>query len=186
MTTDAQPLTTRGEPIDAVGPGWHRTLFKLGLTIIRVGFGLVFLTNGIAKLGDQPNTIPPFKGFLITRDGARNILDFDTQGHPVGIYRDFIEDVVLANWGFWGGALAATEIFIGICLILGVITPIAALLAAGFQLHLTFANIHREDKWLWEQAVEWMPLLGLAFMRAGRYWGLDALLARRFPRWPIT
>jgi hypothetical protein len=53
-------------------------------------------------------------------------------------------------------------------------------------LHINFANIHREDKWLWEAAVEWMPFLGLAFTRAGRFWGLDARLTRRFPRWPIT
>jgi uncharacterized membrane protein YphA (DoxX/SURF4 family) len=165
---------------------WQDTLFALGMTIIRVGFGLVFLTNGFAKLGSQENTIPPFKGFLITRDGARSILGSDTGGHPVGFYKDFVDNVVLDNWGFWGPLLTASELFMGICLILGVITPIAALMAAGFALHLNFANIHRGDKWLWEYAIEWIPLLGLALMRAGRYWGLDVWLARRFPQWPVT
>ena len=161
-------------------------LFHLGMTIVRVGFGLVFLTNGIAKLGSQPDRIPPFEGFLITRDGARNILAFDIQGHPVDAYRRLNENLVLDNWGFFGGLLAATELFMGVCLILGLLTPIAALMGAAFQLNLNFANIHREDKWLWDAAVEWMPLLGLALMRAGRFWGLDARLAQRFPQWPIT
>lgn len=165
---------------------WQEKLFYLGMTIIRVGFGLVFLTNGFAKLPGQRNTIPPFKGFLITRDGARSILGSDTSGHPVGLYKDFIDNVVLAHWGFWGPLLTASELFMGICLILGIITPIAALMAAGFSLHLNFANIHRGDKWLWEYAVDWMPLLGLALMRAGRFWGLDARLSKRFPRWPVT
>ena len=160
--------------------------FALGMTIIRVGFGLVFLTNGLAKLPQFSNKVPPFKGFLITRDGARSIIDFDTQGHPVGFYRDLIEDVVLKNWGLFGGLLTATELAIGVCLIVGAFTPIAALIAAAFALHLNFANIHREDKWLWEYPVEWLPLLGLALMRAGRIWGLDARLARRFPQWPVT
>lgn len=181
-------MMTRARPSAAIDPaaGQQATLFKLGIAILRVGYGLVFLTNGVAKLGDQPERIPPFKGFLITRDGARGIIDFDTQGHPVGIYRDFVENAVLAHWGSWGALLAASEIVIGVCLILGLITPIAALMGAGFQLHLNFANIHREDKWLWEAAVEWLPLLALAFTRAGRFWGLDSYLSRRFPRWPIT
>jgi uncharacterized membrane protein YphA (DoxX/SURF4 family) len=165
---------------------WQDTLFALGMTITRVGFGLVFLTNGIAKLPGQQNTIPPFKGFLITRDGARSILGSDTGGHPVGVYKDFVDNVILDNWGFWGPLLTAGELFMGVCLILGVITPIAALMAAGFALHLNFANIHREDKWLWESAVEWLPLLGLALMRAGRFWGIDVWLAKRFPQWPVT
>ena len=86
----------------------HDRLFALGMTIVRVGFGLVFLTNGFAKLGDQPNKVPPFKGFLITRDGARSILESDTGGHPVGIYKDFVDNVVLDNWGLFGGLLTAT------------------------------------------------------------------------------
>jgi uncharacterized membrane protein YphA (DoxX/SURF4 family) len=186
MTTDAQPAANTGSPSGRVGSGWHWTLFLLGMTIIRVGFGLVYLTNGLAKLPGFGNTIPPFKGFLIDRDGARSILDADSQGHPVGIYRDLVEDVILANWGFFGSLVTVTELVIGICLILGIFTPLAALAGAGFQLHINFANIHREDKWLWEAAVEWMPFLGLAFMRAGRFWGADALLARKFPRWPLT
>lgn len=173
-------------PALGAASGWQAWRFSLGMTIIRVGFGLVFLTNGFAKLGDQQNTIPPFKGFLITREGARSILAADTGGHPVAIYKDFVDTVVLGNWGIWGPLLTAGELFMGICLILGIITPIAALMAAGFALHLNFANIHRDDKWLWEYAIEWIPLLGLAFLRAGRFWGVDVWLAKRFPRWPVT
>jgi uncharacterized membrane protein YphA (DoxX/SURF4 family) len=166
--------------------GFNERLFYAGVALLRIGFGLVFLTNGIAKLPGLGSHIPPFKGFLISRDGARNILDFDTMGHPIGIYRTLVEDVILAHWNVFGALLTVTELFIGVCLVLGVVTPIAALMGAAFQLHLNFANIHRGDKWLWEAAVEWMPLLTLALVRSGRYWGLDARLAQRFPRWPIT
>ncbi|MBI2761095.1 MAG: DoxX family protein [Chloroflexi bacterium] len=166
--------------------GFNDRLLYAGLALLRIGFGLVFLTNGIAKLPGVGNKIPPFKGFLIGRDGARSILDSDTIGHPIGIYRTLVEDVILANWNIVGTLLTVTELFIGVCLVLGVLTPIAALMGAAFQLHLNFANIHRGDKWLWEAAIQWMPLLTLALVRSGRYWGLDARLARRFPRWPVT
>jgi len=160
-------------------------MFRLGIAIIRVGFGLVFLTNGIAKLPGQWDGIHPFPGFLITRDGARGILAADTETHPVGIYKRLIDDVVLANWGVFGSLLTITELTVGVLLILGLFTPIAALTGAAFAMHLNFAVWDR-NVWAWEYAVEWLPLLGLALMRAGRFWGLDARFARRLPRWPVT
>jgi uncharacterized membrane protein YphA (DoxX/SURF4 family) len=159
--------------------------FHLGLTIIRVGFGLVFLTNGVAKLPGQWDGIHPFPGFLITRDGARGILAHDVQTHPVGPYKDFIDNVILANWEIFGALLAVFEILIGLLLVIGLLTPLAALAGAAFALHLNFANWDR-DIWMWEYPVEWLPLLGLALMRAGRSWGLDARLRRRLPAWPFT
>ncbi len=93
--------------------------------------------------------------------------------------------MVLANWGVFGSLLTVTELTVGVLLIVGLFTPIAALIGAGFALHLNFAVWDR-NVWAWEYAVEWLPLLGLALMRAGRFWGVDARLVRRFPRWPIT
>ena len=37
--------------------------------------------------------------------------------------------------------------------------------------------------WLYEYAVEWVPLLCLVFMRSGTVWGLDGVIARSNPRW---
>jgi uncharacterized membrane protein YphA (DoxX/SURF4 family) len=88
------------------------------MTILRVGLGLVYFTNGLAKLPGFENKVPPFRGFLIDRDGARSILESDTSGHPIGIYRDLVEDVILAHWGFFGALVTVTELLIGVCLIL--------------------------------------------------------------------
>lgn len=176
----------RPAPLAGVSTGFQDRLLVLGIALLRIGYGLVFLTNGIAKLPGVGNKIPPFKGFLIGRDGARSILQADTQGHPIGAYKHLVDDVILAHWNIFGTLVTVTELFIGVCLVLGLLTPIAALMGAAFQMHLNFATIHRGDVWLWESAVEWMPLLTLACMRAGRYWGLDTRLAARFPRWPVT
>ncbi len=187
MTTPARAESAIDGHEHADEAPFHSALFNLGMTIMRVGFGLVFLTNGLVKLPGYPsNKLPPFKGFLITRDDARSILESNIDGHPVGLYRQFFENVVLAHWGIFSALLTATELFVGVALIVGLVTPLAALIGAAFQLNNNFAVIHKGDQWLWEYPVEWMPLLALAFMRAGRYWGLDAKLARRIPRWPIT
>ena len=161
-------------------------LMALGMVIIRVGFGLVFLTNGVAKLPGFGNKIPPFKGFLIGYDGARSILEADTAGHPVAPYKWLVDNVLLAHFSIFGPLVTVTEIGVGLLLVLGAFTPLAALVGFTFIAHLQFANIHRGDKWLWEYAIEWMPLLSIALLRAGRYWGVDSRLARRFPWWPVT
>jgi uncharacterized membrane protein YphA (DoxX/SURF4 family) len=160
----------------------------LGIAVIRVGFGLVFLTNGLAKVAGWDG-IHPFPGFLITSDGARGILEFDTQTHPVGLYKDLIDDVVLANWSLFSAMLTLGELFIGVTLVSGAFANLGAVAGALFALHLNFANWDR-NIWAWEYAVEWVPLIGLLLIGSGRYLGLDAwasrLLPARLQRWPLT
>lgn len=160
-------------------------MFSLGILVLRVTFGLVFLLNGIAKLPGQWDGIHPFPGFLITWDGARSILEHNVQTHPVAPYKWVIDNVVLAHYSAFGALLVATELGVGLCLLVGAFTPLAALVGAAFALHVSFSGWDR-DVWMFEGAVEWAPLLALAFMRAGRYAGLDRRLARRLPRWPFT
>lgn len=79
---------------------WRARLVAYGIALLRIGFGLVFLTNGLAKATGWDG-IHPFPGFLIDYDGAKDILAFDVQTHPVGIYKDFIENVVLDLQHLW-------------------------------------------------------------------------------------
>lgn len=169
-------------------PPWRARLVSYGIALLRVGFGLVFLTNGIAKATGWDG-IHPFPGFLIDYDGAKRILEFDVQTHPVGPYKDFIDNVVLDNYGLFGPLLTVTEIAIGLMLVTGAFANIAALIGALFALHLNFANWDR-NIWAWEYAVEWIPLIALLLIGSGRYYGLDAASARFLPpplrRWPFT
>jgi uncharacterized membrane protein YphA (DoxX/SURF4 family) len=169
-------------------PAWRARLAIFGIALIRVGFGFVFLTNGLAKLTGWDG-INPFPGFLITSDGARGILEFDTQSHPVGLYKDFIDDVVLANWSLFSTMLTLGELFIGVTLVSGAFANLGAVAGALFALHLNFANWDR-NVWAWEYAVEWLPLIGLLLIGSGRYLGLDdwasKLLPARLRRWPLT
>ena len=160
----------------------------LGIVALRVGLGLVYLTNGLSKLTGFGG-IHPFPGFLITFGGARGIIAHDVQTHPIHLYRDFILNTVVPNWNLFGGVVVLGELFVGVCLVLGLLSPLAALVGAGFQLHLNFAN-WGNNIWAWEYAVEWIPLIALAFMHSGHYWGLDPWLVRRLPvrlrRWPFV
>ena len=92
----------------------------LAIALLRVTFGLLFLANGLAKLpGLTDLNYAPFPGFLIGYDGARNSLASDTSNHPIGLYKDFVDNVIVAHYRPFGVALTATEIGVGALLVVG-------------------------------------------------------------------
>jgi uncharacterized membrane protein YphA (DoxX/SURF4 family) len=164
--------------------------FGRAIAALRVYFGLVYLHNGLAKiLPAVPNLWPDTPlGFVIAAEGrrsARSILEFEVlqNPHPVEPYRALVEAVVLPNFGPFVFLLGAAESIVGALLILGMLTPIAAIVGAGLALHLQFMTLWN-DKWLYEYSLQWLPLLCLAALRAGRWYGLDARFAVRWPGWP--
>lgn len=169
-------------------PAWRTQLVSYGIAFLRVGFGLVFLTNGLSKATGWDG-IHPFPGFLIDFDGAKGILRADVQTHPVGLYKDLIDNVVLEHYPLFGVLLTMTEIATGIMLVTGAFANIGAIIGALSVLHLNFANWDR-NIWAWEYAVEWMPLIALALIGSGRHLGLDEASAKLLPpplrRWPLT
>ncbi len=77
---------------------------------------------------------------------------------------------------------AATEISLGILLVIGLLTRPAAFVAFLFLGSLWVSEWG--TSWIWELLVPVLASLGLAVGRAGRAWGVDALLARRRPASP--
>ncbi|HEX4604278.1 MAG TPA: TQO small subunit DoxD, partial [Candidatus Angelobacter sp.] len=70
-----------------------------------------------------------------------------------------------------------TEISLGILLVLGLLTRPAAFVAFLFLGSLWLSELG--TSWIWELLVSVVASLGLAVGRAGRTWGIDALLAKR-------
>ena len=77
---------------------------------------------------------------------------------------------------------AATEISLGILLLIGLLTRPAAFVAFLFLSSLWVSEWG--TSWIWELLVPVIASLGVAVGRAGRAWGVDALLARRRPASP--
>jgi uncharacterized membrane protein YphA (DoxX/SURF4 family) len=71
------------------------------------------------------------------------------------------------------------ECSLGVLLLLGLLTRPAALVAFLLLGSLWISELG--TSWIWELLVPVMASLGLAVGRAGRTWGIDALLARRNP-----
>ena len=97
-----------------------------------------------------------------------------------------IRDVVLPNWGSFGAFLTVAELAIGLGLIFGVASRLAAL--GGLMLiGPIWVMLWHTNLYLWEYPAEDLfPLLLLAIVPAGRTAGLDARLAARFGgHWPF-
>jgi uncharacterized membrane protein YphA (DoxX/SURF4 family) len=160
------------------------------LAAFRVFFGLILLSNGLAKLlSFRTIEIGPYSSNLINRDEARSILDFEVNqrggdGTDVPGLKDVVNEVVLPSWDVFQWLVTALELGAGAALVLGIASRGAALLALGQQLFLQLVYLS-SGRWMWEQPHEWVPLLILALVPAGRVWGLDRRLADRFHRWPF-
>lgn len=150
------------------------------VAVLRIFFGAVFFTNGLAKLVPGIAHLPGGY-YLIDANGARAIIEHNAAHHPVALYHDLVFNVFVPNWGVLGPLVGLAELTAGLLLLLGLASGLGALLAALLSLHVQFSDA--TGPWLYEYAVEWVPLLCLVFMRSGRAWGLDGALGRRSPAW---
>ena len=165
-----------------------------GLAALRIFFGLILFSNGLAKLFEFRNiSLGPYSSFLIPKAEARSILDNEVNkrggdGTDVPGLKTLVNDVILANWGFFQWVVTFVELGAGALLLIGLATRGAALVALGQQLFLQLVYLS-SSRWAFEQPHEWVPLLILALVPAGRVWGLDRRLARRGLRrlrgWPF-
>jgi len=192
MSTAPEGTVRTGQrPTAAVGPPLPSAVsLARGLALLRGFLGLVFLLNGLAKLFEfHAVTIGPYVANLIDRSDTRFILNIEANKnahHPLSGIRPLVNDVFLAHFGFWQWMFTAAELGIGLLLVLGLASRLGALLGllqVGFLAALYLSN----DRWVFEQPLEVVPLLLLVWLPSGRVWGLDGtpgVQARLRGRWP--
>jgi len=141
----------------------------VGLALVRLTIGAMFVWVFFENLG---------KGLYTSAGYAGLIHYYIKQGHSPAAWK--------AVMGFAANhaAIAApsqglTEISLGVLLVLGLLTRPAALVAFVFLASLWVSEWG--TAWIWELLVPVLASLALAVGRAGRAWGLDALLAQRKP-----
>ncbi len=164
--------------------------FAKGLALLRGFLGLVFLLNGLAKLlAVHAVTLGPYVANLIDRSDTRFILNVEANKnarHALPGIQPLVNDVFLAHFGFFQWVFTAAELGIGLLLVLGLASRLGALLGLlqfGFLAALYVSN----DRWLFEQPLEVVPMLLLVWLPSGRVWGLDGTRAvqdRLRGRWP--
>lgn len=118
-----------------------------------------------------------------TPAGYAGVLNYYVQhSHSPEAWRHVL--AMLANHSaILGPMQAVTEISVGTLLILGLLTRPAALVAFFFLGTLWVTELG--TSWIWELLPPFVASLGLLVGRAGRTWGIDAILARKWPSSPL-
>lgn len=163
MTTDM----TSG-PNTTVSSGGQRYAAS-GLVLVRLIVGAMFVSVFFENLG---------KG-AYTPAGYAGVINFYIKNSHSPAAWKWVLGLMAGHAAMAGPMQAAMEISVGILLVIGLLTRPVALVAFLFLGSLWVTELG--TSWIWELLVPVVASLGLVVGRAGRAWGVDALLARRNP-----
>jgi len=155
----------------------RETRSGLMLACLRVLMGVIFLAVWADNL---------IKGFY-SPDGWADFVQNYADTTKVGLYADLLESVMIPNAALFAyGQLGIELVVFGLFLVLGLFTPVSALLAALFQLNLLIAT-SGTGEWPGTYIIMLLLLVAIGLSQSGRTLGLDAVLARRdpHPRVPV-
>src|SRR6059036_2007300 len=150
----------------------HQPQAASGLAIVRLTIGAMFVWVFFENLG---------KG-LYTPAGYAGLINYYIKASHSPAAWKWVMGLMASHAALVAPMQAATEISLGILLVIGLLTRPAAFVAFLFLTSLWVSEWG--TSWIWELLVPVLAALGLAVGRAGRAWGVDALLARRRPASP--
>jgi len=143
-----------------------------GLALVRLTIGTMFVWVFFENLG---------KGLYSPAGYAGLINYYIKSSHSPAAWK-WIMGLLASHAALAAPMQAMTEISLGILLVIGLLTRPVAFVAFLFLGSLWISEWG--TSWIWELLVPVLASLGLAVGRAGRAWGIDALLARRRPTSP--
>ena len=166
MTTNATALR---DDVSAVA---HQPRAAYGLAIVRLTVGAMFVWVFFENLG---------KGLYHPAGYAQLINYYIKASHSPEAWK-WVMGQMASHAALAAPVQAATEILLGMLLIVGLLTRPVAFVAFLYLGSLWISEWG--TSWIWELLVPVLASLGLAVGRAGRAWGIDALLAQRHPTSP--
>jgi uncharacterized membrane protein YphA (DoxX/SURF4 family) len=140
-----------------------------GLALVRLIVGAMFVSVFFENLG---------KG-AYTPAGYAGVINYYIKASHSPAAWKLVLGFMSSHAAMIAPGQAAMEISVGILLVIGLLTRPVALVAFLFLGSLWVTELG--TSWIWELLVPVVASLGLSVGRAGRAWGVDALLARRNP-----
>jgi len=153
-------------PIATFSTGGQTQASK-GLALIRLTVGAMFLWVFFENKGKGLYTPAGYSGLIKYYIGA---------SHAPAAWKSVMA-LAASHASIAAPMQGLTEISLGILLIIGLLTRPAAFVAFLFLGSLWLSEFG--TSWIWELLVPVIASLGLALGRAGRAWGVDAVLARK-------
>ena len=143
-----------------------------GLAIVRITIGAMFVWVFFENLG---------KG-LYTPAGYAGLINYYIKASHSPAAWKAVMGLAASHATMAAPLQAMTEISLGILLVVGLLTRPVAFVAFLFLGSLWISEWG--TSWIWELLVPVLASLALVVGRAGRAWGVDAFLARRWPSSP--
>jgi uncharacterized membrane protein YphA (DoxX/SURF4 family) len=165
-------MTNSQEPRDTISRAPDQSRAGIGLALVRLTIGAMFVWVFFENLGKH----------LYTPAGYAGLINYYIQHDHAPAAWKAVMAVAASHAAMAAPLQGLTEISLGILLVIGLVTRPAAFVAFLFLASLWVSEWG--TSWIWELLVPVVGSLGLAVGRAGRTWGIDALLARRKPASP--
>ena len=163
MTTITNPVRSDISPVSQHSPAAN------GLAIVRVTIGAMFVSVFFENLA---------KGLYTPAGYAGLINYYIKQSHSPAVWKA-VMGIAASHAAMAAPLQAVTEISLGVLLLIGLLTRPAAFVAFLYLGSLWVSEWG--TAWIWELLVPLLAALAVAVGRAGRTWGIDALLVRRLP-----
>jgi len=177
---DTRPLTgpkpTHEDPRSARSEGWLRAtapLWPLGLA--RIVYGYLWWQQSKWK-------VPSDDFGRKSGGGLWYWVQQEIQYPTLIAYRDFLVNVLIPHWTFFGWMTLITEMFIAVTLILGLGTRLGSFVAIGMAANITVGILNVPHEWGWTYVMLIMLPALFLLTGAGRSFGIDAFLAPRLDR----
>ena len=146
---------------------------RVALTILRLGLGSLFVWVFFENLR---------KG-LYSPSGYSGLINYYIEKGQGPQLLKTVMGFMASHAAFAGPMQGCTEITFGVLLLIGLLTRPVALGAFFFLSTLWLAEWG--TAWIWELLIPMIVAFALMIGGAGRKWGVDALLARRYPGVPL-
>lgn len=177
-----EPRETATEDGAGVAPetagrlGWLRATAPLWpIALARIVYGLLWWQQSKWKV--------PSDDFGRISGGGLWYWTHEEIRYPtVTLYKEFLENVVVPNWTFFGWMTLVTETFIGVTLMLGLFTRLGAFVAIGMAANVTIGILSVPNEWVWTYTMLIMLPVMFLLTDAGRSFGVDAFLSRPLDR----
>ena len=150
----------------------NTTSASRGLALVRVTIGAMFVWVFFENLG---------KGLYTSAGYASLIRYYIEKGHSPAAWKAIMA-LAASHASMAAPMQALAELSFGVLLVIGLFTRPVAFLAFLYLGSLWMSEWG--TAWIWELLVPVLASLGLAIGRAGRAWGIDAWLAKRWPDAP--
>ena len=141
------------------------------LALARMALGLLWLASLRWKLP------PDFEASGQT--SLREWLELEVEHAAFGPYGDLIDAVVLPNFTFFAWFIFLAELAVGLSLLLGVGTRIAALVGLAMSANLLIGLLEVPGEWPWSYLLMIMWHGTILVSSAGTMWSLSALISDR-------